>query len=278
MPTESASDTDVPLFRAGSRWADAVRDIIQGAARWELWGTLGWHDIRQRYRLSLIGPLWLTLSTAVLVGSMGLLYSGLFRQPVLDYMPHLALGFIVWGLISNLILESCSAFVSAKAVIQQVKSPLSVHVFRVVWRNFIVFAHNFLVYIGVAVTLAIWPGPTALLAIPGLFLLCVNGLWTGLLLGLLCARFRDIPSLVANIVQVLFFLTPIIWKADQVGHHIMLVKLNPFFHIVEIVRLPLLGQVPDWTSWAATIVVTLAGWATTLVLYARFRSRIAYWV
>ena len=193
-------------------------------------------------------------------------------------MPHLALGFIVWGLISNLILESCGAFVSAQAVIRQVKSPLSVHVFRVVWRNLIVFAHNFLVYIGVEVTLAIWPGPTALLAIPGLFLLCLNGLWTGLLLGLLCARFRDIPSLVANIVQVLFFLTPIIWKADQVGHHIMLVKLNPFFHIVEIVRLPLLGQVPDWTSWAATIVVTLAGWATTLVLYARFRSRIAYWV
>jgi ABC-type polysaccharide/polyol phosphate export permease len=278
MPTESVSATDVPVLRTDWRWADAVRDIVQGAARWELWGTLGWQDIRQRYRLSVIGPFWLTLSTGVLVGTMGVLYSGLFRQPVLDYMPQLALGFIVWGLISNLILEGCGAFVAAQAVIRQVKSPLSVHVFRVVWRNLIVFAHNFLVYVGVAAALAIWPGPAALLAIPGLLLLCLNGLWTGLLLGLLCARFRDIPSLVANIVQVVFFLTPIIWKADQVGHHIMLINLNPFFHMVEIVRLPLLGQVPDWTSWAASIGVTLAGWATTLGLYARFRGRIAYWV
>jgi lipopolysaccharide transport system permease protein len=278
MRRESLAGPDTPFQLPESRWSRAVRDVVDGAAGWELWGTLGWHDIRQRYRRSLIGPFWLTLSMGIMVGTLGVLYSGLFRQPIRDYMPHLALGFIVWGLISSLILESGTAFVTAQAVIRQVRSPLSVHVFRTIWRNLIIFGHNFLVYVVVAAALGIWPGPAALLALPGLLLICLNGLWTGLLLGLLCARFRDIQSLVANFVQILFFLTPIIWKADQLGNRIGLARLNPFYHLVEIVRLPLLGQVPDWTSWAASIGVTLAGWATTLGLYARFRGRIAYWV
>jgi ABC-type polysaccharide/polyol phosphate export permease len=263
---------------ADSRLARAARDIIEGFGRWELWATLGWHDVRKRYQRSLIGPFWLTLNMGVLVGTLGFLYSGLFGQPIRDYLPHVALGFIVWGLISSLILEGCTAFISAQAVIRQVKSPLSVHVFRVVWRNLIVFAHTFVVYVVVAALLGIWPGPAALLAVPGLLLLCLNGVWTGLLLGLLCARFRDIPTIIANVVQVTFFLTPIIWTAKQAADRPMFVKLNPFYHLVEVVRMPLVGGIPSWKSWIAVLAVTLVGYAVMMAFYGRFRGRIAYWM
>jgi ABC-type polysaccharide/polyol phosphate export permease len=261
-----------------SRASKAARDIVEGLERWELWTTLGWHDVRQRYRRSLIGPFWLTLNMGVLVGTLGFLYSGLWGQSIRTYLPHLALGFMVWGLISSLMLDGCNVFISSAGVIRQLKSPLSTHVFRMVWRNLIIFGHNFLVYLIVALLLDIRPGPAALLAVPGLTVLCLNGIWAGILFGLLSARFRDIPTIMTNIVQVLFFLTPIIWTADQAPDRAILVQLNPFYHLVEIVRAPLLGAIPPWTSWIAVLAVTLIGYASMMGFYIRFRARIAYWV
>jgi ABC-type polysaccharide/polyol phosphate export permease len=263
---------------AASPGAKAAHDFIEGLRRWELWVNLGWHDIRQRYRRSQIGPFWLTLTTGILVGTLGFLYAGIFRQTISNYLPFLTLGFIVWGLISSLILEGCSVFIASQGVIRQLKSPLSAHVFQLVWRNLIIFGHTFLVYIVVALVFDIRPGPAALLAIPGLALLCLNGVWVGLLLGMLSARFRDIPTIITNVVQILFFLTPIIWRADQVPNRVMFVKLNPFYHLVEIVRSPLLGQVPPWSTWLAVLMVTCCGYALALAFFVRFRSRVAFWV
>ena len=103
-------------------------------------------------------------------------------------------------------------------------------------------------------------------------------LWVGLLLGLVSARFRDVPQIVASVVQIAFFLTPIIWKPELLPERALLLDLNPFFHFVEVVRAPLLGQMPGLTSWLATLGVTLGGWLVTLAMYRRFHWRIPYWV
>jgi homopolymeric O-antigen transport system permease protein len=256
----------------------ALLDILDGARRWELWGLLGWQDIRQRYRRSTLGPFWLTISMGAMVGGIGLLYAGIFHQKVADYLPSMALGVIIWGLLAGLVNENCSAFIEAEAIIKQVKLPLSVHIYRVVWRNLIIFAHNFVIFIIVAVIFKIWPGWAGLFALPALALVCVNGVWIGILLGLVSARFRDVPQIVASVMQIAFFLTPIIWKPASLPGHGWILKLNPFLYFLDLLRAPLLGQLPAVSTWLAALAVTLCGWALALFMYRIYRRRIAYWM
>ena len=267
-----------PAKASPSHTTLAFRDVIEGARAFRLWSMLGWQDIRQRYRRSTLGPFWLTISMGVLVAALGLLYAGLFKVNVSDYLPFVAVGFIVWGLISGLIIEGCAAFIGAESIIKQAWLPLSVHVYRVVWRNVAIFAHNVIIYVAVALIFSIQPGWAGLLALPGLALLCLNGVWMGLLLGLVSARFRDVPQIVASVVQVAFFLTPIIWQPELLPDRALVLDLNPFFHLLELVRAPALGHAPEPVSWLAALAITFGGWGVTLIMYRNYRWRIAYWV
>ena len=198
-----------------SSLALAFKDIKDGVGSVYIWGVLGWQDIKQRYRRSLIGPFWLTISTGAMIGGMGPLYGRLFNLDISTYFPYLAISFILWMFISGLINDACVAFIAAEGHIKQIKLPLTVHILRMVWKNLIVFAHNLVIIFAV---LLIWP-PTIgwhVLTVPwGVLAIAINGVWLGILLGLLCARFRDIPQIVSSLLQIVFFLTPVIWKADM---------------------------------------------------------------
>lgn len=256
----------------------AFHDIAQGAAMWELWGALAYNDIRQRYRRSFLGPLWFTISMGLTISTIGIVYAELFKQPVWDYLPFLAVGFITWALLSGIVTDACIAFIGAEGVIRQLRVPYSTHVFRLLWRNLIVLGHNLLIYVVVALVFAIPPSLALLLAIPGIILICLNGLWMGLLFGALCARFRDLPPIIANILQIFFYITPIVWKPDQLAAHREVVYLNPAYYFLELLREPLLGAAPSVSTWLVVIAVAVLGWLVTLWFLARFLGRIAFWV
>ena len=263
---------------APSQTALALFDLVQGARAHHLWYLLGWQDIRQRYRRSVLGPFWLTLSMGALVGALGTLYGMLFKVEIAVYVPHLALGFIVWALISGVITDGCGVFISAESIIKQVGLPLSVHVYRLLWRNLLILFHNAAVFVVVAAIFGVWPGWAGLLALPGLVLLCLNGIWVGLLFGIISARFRDVPPIVASIVRICFFVTPIIWMPELVPQRAMVLEFNPFYHLVEVVRAPLLGELPGLSSWIAVLSMTIGGWVLAFAFFRRYRWRIAYWV
>ena len=259
-------------------WRLAIQDFVQGIARPHIWAMLGWQEIRQRYRRSTLGPLWLTLSTAALIAGIGPLYGRLFSQDLAQYFPYLATSLVIWMFFANLINESCLSFISAEGYIRQTKLPFSVHVLRMIWKNLIIFAHNLIIVLIVLAWFRPGTGAYLWLAPVGLLLVAINAIWLGIFLGTLCARFRDIPQIVASIVQITFFLTPVIWQEGMLGRHAPLVELNPFYHFLEILRGPLLGQLPRATTWIAVLAITALGFSTTLLFFSRFRSRIAYWV
>ena len=147
-----------------------------------------------------------------------------------------------------------------------------------VWRNFIILGHNAVIFLVVAVILRIPPDWSSLLAVPGLALLCINGIWTGLLLGLVSARFRDVPPIVESVLRILFFVTPVIWMPEFLPERIVLLDWNPFFHFLEVVRAPLLGELPALRSWLMVLAITVGGSLSTFFMYVRYRRRIAYWV
>ena len=258
--------------------AKALGDAAGGIAMWELWSVLGWNDIRQRYRRSLLGPFWLTLSMGVMIGSIGFVYAKLLRQPMLDYLPFLALGLIIWAFISGIVSDSCTVFTGSEGVIRQVSVPYSAHILRMLWRNVIVFGHNLVIYVVVLVLFRIWPDGALVLVLPGFLLICLNGFWIGMLIGALSARFRDLQPIVLNVMQIFFYLTPIVWMPEQLSDHPEIVQLNPLYHFVELLRMPLLGVVPPLSTWVITVGITIVGYAVTLVFLARYRGRIAYWL
>lgn len=260
------------------QFALAWKDLTEGLGSIYIWPKLGWLEIRQRYRRSVLGPFWLTISTGALVGGMGPLYGRLFGLDIATYFPFLAISFVVWLFMAGIINDACTAFITAEGFIKQVKLPLTVHVLRMVWKNLIIFAHNMLI---IVLVFAFWPPAMtwSLLSIPlAVLFIAINGVWIGIFLGLLCARFRDIPQIVGSLVQVAFFLTPIIWKPHMLGTNQWAAAWNPFFHFLEVVRAPLVTATTNWFSWAAVLGITALGYALTFVLFARFRSRIAYWV
>jgi lipopolysaccharide transport system permease protein len=256
----------------------AVQDVRAGARLLPLAWTLAWLDIRLRYRGSMLGPLWLTLSTGIMVGALGYLYAGIFKTDVHDYLPFLALSLVLWGFLSSVVTESCTSFTESESVVRSVRMPFFLFAVRLLIRNVLVLAHNVLVIAVVYVVFQIWPGWCGLLAIPGLLLWGINALALVLLLGSFCARFRDILPIVSSVIQIAFFMTPVIWKPEQLGSGQALLPLNPFFDLLEIVRAPLLGNVPGIHLWLGALLYSVVVWGLAWALFARVRGRIAFWI
>jgi ABC-2 type transport system permease protein len=278
MSVNGAGASFVTLAMDRENIARALEDILKAWNNRGLWLTMGNQDIKQRYRRSKIGPFWLTISMGVMVTALGFLYGTLFKIDVSDFLPYVACGFVVWGLLSSLTLDGANAFINGEGLIRQLPQPLSIHVFRMIWRNILIMAHNIWIFVGVSLWFGVFPGPSVLWALPGLVMIALNALWIGLALGLLSARFRDIPQIVASLVQVTFFLTPIIWKADMLKGRTFVTDWNPYFHFIELLRSPLLGNGIPAESWIACVVITVAGWLAAFFIFAAYRWRIAYWV
>lgn len=259
-------------------WRQAAADLTAGVRAWEVWGYLGWHDIRQRYRRSTLGPFWITITMGVSVGSLALIFGRLWGQNLGQFLPYLAIGNILWALLSTTLIEGCQAFTSSQGIIKHVRLPLSISLLRTAWRNVIIFAHNIWIFALVIVIFRVWPGGGALLALPGLLLFVANALWMTLLLAIVCTRFRDIPPIVNSMLQLLYLATPVIWQAKSLSSEPWLYELNPMYHLLEIVRAPLLGATPRLLDWAMALGLALVGWAVALAFFVRYRSRIAFWL
>lgn len=261
---------------ARQRWA--ITDLAGGLHLWRLALTLGWLDIRLRYRGSMLGPFWLTISTAVMVAALGLLYSTLFKIDLAGYLPFLALSQVLWGFVATMVSEACTAFTDAESVIRSVRMPFFVFSLRTLTRNVIALGHNIVVIVVVFAIFGVIPGLGGFLAIPGLLIWMLDGLALTILLGAFCARFRDIQPIVNSVMQIAFFVTPVIWKPDQLGPKAEILVFNPFFDLLEIVRGPILGTGVTELVWLAAVGYSLAlcGLAWAFFVYAR--GRITYWI
>jgi ABC-type polysaccharide/polyol phosphate export permease len=280
MTTAALPKDKAPITRitAEAVPAQAFADILNGARLYELWSRLAFHDIRQRFRRSVLGPFWLTISMGTMVATLGFLFSAVFHQDVAKTLPYIATGIIFWGLLTNCINDGTMVFISAESDIRNLPMPLSVHFYRMIARNVMIWVFNMAIYLVMVVWFELIPGWNALLFIPGFVLFLINAAWISLAVGVLSTRYRDIPQVIANVIQVIFFLTPIFWSPETLPSRPAFVTLNPFYHLIEIVRAPLLGEVVSQESWGLCIGMTAVGLGFTAWLYRRAHARIAYWL
>nr|WP_294914596.1 ABC transporter permease [uncultured Neokomagataea sp.] len=255
----------------------AFADVCEGVKLFPLALTLGWMDIKLRYRGSVLGPFWLTLSTIVMIIAMGLLYGYLLTASLREYLPFLSLSLVLWGYFSSIINEAAGIFSQGKAVLHARRTPITLMVLRFVVRQVLVACHNLVVVLVVFAIFRIVPHHTWLVIL-GVIIALFDSLAISFAVGILGARFKDISPVSSAVMQVLFFVTPVIWKPELVSWGRQYLLLDPFYPILEILRAPLLGgEVPPLFIEVAFLQAVILG-GLSLVLFSRMRARIAYWV
>ena len=291
---------------ASNTWSRAFGDIRDGIRNRELWLHLGWQDIKQRYRRSVIGPFWITISMGVVSIGLGLLFSALQNQNLPTFLPYVTAGFVVWGFISGCLTEGMETFITNEGLIKHLPAPLTVYVLRTVWRNILIFLHNIIIYVvllilffgrldhpyslgkdGLCVPdsqLTCHPGLSwiALSAIPAFAVVAINAGWIALVAGIISTRFRDIPPIINSLIQLIFYLTPLVWSPDTLlankpEFHLVF-QLNPIYHFIQIVRAPMIGQQFSLVSWLVVGAITIVGWGLALFALRNYRARVPYWV
>lgn len=276
-------DTATHMLRTGRRGAlfeidMALRDLRASFQRLGLAWSLASHDIVSRYRGSILGPFWITLSMGLMVAGIGLLNARLFSAPLRDFIPFVATGIVFFGVITGVINEGCETFVQASGMLSQTSLPMFTFVWRTVLRNVITLGHNLVIIVGVLVYFGFWRTMNLPVAVLGLLLMLINAAWAGMLAAIVSARFRDIPQIVQSVMQFALFMTPVWWQPSRLGKAHPILEFNPFYHMLEVVRAPLLGEHVAPHTYSILAAMAAAGWAFTFYVFTRTRRRIVHYL
>jgi ABC-type polysaccharide/polyol phosphate export permease len=271
------------MLRTGKRDAlfelnMAVRDLTLSGDRLGLAWSLAWHDTVSRYRGSILGPFWITLSMGLMVAGIGLLYAQLFKIPLNDFIPFVAVGIVMFGFISTMTTEGCSTFVQAAGILSQTSLPMFTFVWRTLFRSLINLAHHAAIILAVLIFYGSWRSMNLPLAALGLVLVLLNATWISMLMAIASARFRDVPQIVVSVMQFAIFMTPVFWMPSRFGKHQIFLDLNPFYHLLQAVRAPLLGQSVLGHSYVVLVAMAVLGWLVTFTIFARTRRRLVHYL
>jgi len=242
--------------------------------------SLGLNDIRQAYRRSALGPFWITIGMGVQVLAIGLVFGVIFNSPMNEFLPFLAASLIIWAFISSSITEGGAAFINGEGVIRQISLPFYLHLIRTIGKNVLMLGHNSIILPVVFIFFLRAPNVNLLLVIPGLILTILFLTAISYPIGLATTRFRDLQQILASIMTVAFYVTPVIWQPSLIPPGIahLLLGLNPLYHFLQIIRLPLLGQAPTFENWMLAISLTLAASVLAYWSAKKYKNRLAYWV
>lgn len=256
----------------------AIADMAVGIGQWRTSLELGLQDIELRYKRSLLGPFWISAALVATILALAFVFSGVFRTQFVTYVAYIGAGLLGWQLILALVSDACGSVPEHSAYLQNVRMPMTVIAGRIAIRNAIVFAHHVVAVIGLLFLFGVQFTPTIIWVLPGAGLMLLFGYLLVMMLGPICARFRDVPLVIQSIMQVMFFLTPIFWMPDESSHHPGFIYSNPFYHMIQLVRAPLLGEMATPLNWQFSLWVCAGVGVLALLSVAFTRKRLALWL
>lgn len=235
-------------------------------------------DTRARYKRTMLGPMWLVLGTLVGVFGLGYIWSAIFDMDKNKFIPALTVGLIVWQLIANTITESVGCIGRNGSIVKNIKIPAAFFSLQVLMRQLVNFAHNLIVMLLVLFLFPPKESPYYFAALVGLVLVVVNLLWICYLISIFGARYRDVEPLVAAIMPIIFFLSPVIYKPSQLGAIESFAWFNPFTYLITAVRDPLLGTIPNFYLYAVLILSAILGFGFCTIVNKKCNKKIAFWI
>lgn len=263
-----------------SQKVTALDDVLRATGNFRLAALLGWQDVAQRYRRSSVGAFWLTINMGVLITALGFVFGTIFRSPMSEFLPFICVGLIMWNYYSTLVNDGCISFISNSETMLQLPLPFFTYILRSWWRNTIILFHNILIFPIMLAMFGKFLPLTAFLAVPGFLLASLNLFWMMIVLSVVCTRYRDLTQIVQNVMQVGLYVTPIMWQPHQLpsDKSQLILDMNPFYHLMSIIRDPLLGSTGTMLNWSFSVGMAIVGWTCALLFFNRFRSRVTYWL
>jgi lipopolysaccharide transport system permease protein len=275
--TDEQVECYVVAERPRVTWARCVADLAPFVTRHVTWRALAAADIRSKYRRTMLGPWWITATNAFTALIMGLVAGRFLGADMKTYLPHFMVSMTIWNFISSSLSEACFTMIGAGGMIKAVNMPILIHVMRMVHRNLIIFLHN------IAVIPLIWLvypwhiGFECLLAPVGLVIVYIATVSASLVVSMICVRYRDVPPVMTSVLQLLFFVSPIIWIPENIKGGELFVALNPVAYLLAITRDPIMGVSSHLMNWAGAVAFVVVATVAMAYIYTRYRSRVVYW-
>ena len=262
-------------------FSDAIADILGGLRQFRSCFFLAGTTVKLRYKRSVLGPFWITLTTGIFIVAISYLYTGFIKADFGHFLMNLGFGWIIWLFISNSVLQGAQTFQQGAGVLRGTRIEKFFLVLKTVFTNLLIFAHNLVIVLVILIAAAPAVSGLTLLVIPAFILILLSAVGASALFGMLCSRYRDLYPTLQSIMRVMFFVTPILWSVEFLRTNSprrLFVDLNPLAHYVEIWRKPLMGTYPDTLSWIIAGGCTIVLLSVAFLAFARYRREIVFWV
>jgi len=254
-------------------------DLREGMMQWRVWHLIGAGDLRRRYARSMIGQFWLTLSTGISVLIMAFVWSAIFKATLADMLPYMAVSIILWQFIAGIMSDATSIFSSNSHMLLNQRMVCSTIVIASVYRNFLTLLHNLIIIPIIFIVFLVPVKLQILLLIPSFVLIVITSIWVSYIVAALCARFRDFSNVLNSVMQLAFYVTPVIWKTGLLGENLKwVIWANPFTYFLNIMRSPILGQPLSAFDWVIPVLITFFGLFFSLIFIGKFRRQVLYWI
>jgi ABC-type polysaccharide/polyol phosphate export permease len=246
------------------------------------WMSLVRMDLRTRYRRSLLGVGWSLMQPLAMTAIFCLVFPFFMHVPVREYVPHALTGLVCWSFILGCAVAGCHTFLVSEAYIRQCPLPLAIYPLRTSIGALFHLSVGMSVLIVVCWSMLGFPGIIPLLSlIPTLLLMFIFGWAMAALAGTCNVFFQDTQHLAEVGFQILFYLTPIIYRLTDLPRHRLswLLQWNPLVAFLDLVRAPLLNGVSPTLNqylYAAMIAVGLAAIAAAVL--GRMQKRLIFYL
>jgi ABC-type polysaccharide/polyol phosphate export permease len=247
----------------------------------EFWAYASWLDIAVKHRRTSLGFIWFLVPTSMFLLVLGNVYSHLMQHSAADYLPYLGIGYVTWRFILQIINDSISTFTSHKAFIMDGRTRLTDFVLRSISKAAINLMFGLIVVAGVMIWsphMHVYNMLTLLITLP---LIALTMAWISVCVALVGARYREFHEITSAVLMVAFLVTPVLWTVDRFPPDTirgLAVRLNPAFHLIDVVRAPVLGQMPETSSLIYTAALLAVGWPIAALLYRRYARFVPIWV
>lgn len=259
-------------------FSQGLNDILEVLKNIDVLFYLSKSDLYARYKSSILGPLWITFGTFIFIFGLGFLWSKLFHKNLSEFIPSITIGILIWQIISTSIVESTNIFNNKASIIKNIKMPLFIFPAQIVIKQLINFCHNIIIYILIFFIFNIKLTSSFLFFIPMFLIFIINMMWITLMFSIIGARFRDFHFVINALMPLIFFMTPVIYQANDLGYFSKIIKINPLTHFIETIRAPLMGDEISLMSTAFCFGFAVIGWILTLSFFNKTRNNIVFWI
>jgi len=255
------------------------QDFLKSIYLYKFWLFLSYDDIQRQYRRTFLGPFWISLTTAIFIVFFSLIGSQIFHIDLNSYLPYFCCGHLLYLYIQQTIGDSCYTFISAAPFLKETNYPKFVFILRLFSKNIFLLLHNLPILALVLIIFNRNLNTNILLFFFNFLIVNFFVFWLCSILALAAARYRDLPMIIVNILQILVFFTPIMWQTNQISkQYYFIIELNPMAWLLILIRSPLLGHQIDLTIYLRVFIGSLFLMFFAIYLYAKNRKNILYWI